>query len=521
MTRHTVAIGQALTSALLIHLSGGRIETHFHIFGSLAFLAFYRDLGVLVSATVVIALDHAVRGVFWPQSVYGVAVLQPWRWIEHSGWILFEDIFLAVAIAQSLKEMRADARRQAELESARDAALAASRAKSEFLSSMSHEIRTPMNAILGMTEVLVETRLDRDQHNHLKTIIKNGQVLAELINGILDLATFESGRLTLIERKFNLPQVTEKLCDSLRSHAHRKRLELTVSIAEEARVDLFGDHLRLRQILINLIGNAIKFTERGHVSLRIERVENDDAEEGSLRFAITDTGIGLSPQHIENIFTNFTQADSSNTRKYGGAGLGLALTSRLVELMGGRIWLASELGRGSTFYFTAPFRIAPPMDLEIPQSETTRALPPSDDVTTRHLRVLVVDDSADNRLVIKTYLKSLPWELAFAENGAEAISSFTSSDFDVVLMDIQMPVMDGDTATRAIREWERRHGRAHTPVIALTASAIGDDRRRTIGAGCDMHLTKPVKKGPLIAAIHEALEACHRARGDHRADVHP
>jgi hypothetical protein len=308
------------------------------------------------------------------------------------------------------------------------------------------------------------------------------------------------------------------LCETLRPRALQKHLELALNVADGIPANLIGDPGRLRQILLNLCDNAIKFSERGRILLRIE---NESPPQGKLSFALSDTGIGISREQTERIFANFTQSDSSNTKKYGGTGLGLSLAKRLIELMGGRIWLESELGRGSTFYFNARFSIdqetttitAQPAVESAPTTPqlAVSGAPNPYEIATRNLRVLVADDSPDNRLLIKTYLKKMPWELEFAENGAEAVTCFASKVFDVVLMDIQMPIMDGDTATRTIRECERQHGRGRTPVIAVTASALNDDRIRTLEAGCDLHLTKPLKKARLIEAIQKAIDGSRRS----------
>ena len=369
LTRHVVAIAQMLTSGLLIDLTGGRIETHFHYFGSLAFLAFYRDWHVLITASIVAAADHIFRGEYFPQSIYGVAAIQPWRWGEHIGWVVFTDFFLIISIVQSLNEMRAIACDRARLENvnteienevgirtaelretarelvaAREAALDASRAKSEFLSSMSHEIRTPMNAILGMAQVLEETPLNRDQQRYLEIMTNNGDALLDLINGILDLARIESGKMSLELAAFDLESVVDRTVETLGIRAHQKGLEMLARVMPGVPTQLIGDRLRVRQVLLNLIGNAVKFTEKGQVMLTVERDRESD-QPGHLHFSVADTGIGIAADKLDDVFASFTQADSSTTRQYGGSGLGLAIVRRLVELMGGRAWVESELGR--------------------------------------------------------------------------------------------------------------------------------------------------------------------------------
>jgi two-component system, sensor histidine kinase and response regulator len=371
LTRHVVAACEMMVSALLIDITGGRIETHFHIFGALALLSFYRDWRVLVTASLVVAIHHGIFGVFAPRDIYGVYMVQPWRWVEHTGWVVFEDVFLIISIMQSLKEMRSLAERQADLEAtnasvegkvalrtaeleqsrdelmvAREAALAASQAKSEFLSSMSHEIRTPMNAILGIAELIDESPLNPEQKKFLGIMRNNGDALLSLINDILDLAKIEAGRLTLEHVDFDLENLTDTVSETFGMRAHSKGLELAVHLMPDVPHRLLGDPLRLRQILINLIGNAIKFTETGHVVLTVE-CDSTATKPGALRFTVADTGIGIAEDKLDGVFANFTQADSSTTRRYGGSGLGLAIVKRLVALMDGRIWVESKLGAGS------------------------------------------------------------------------------------------------------------------------------------------------------------------------------
>jgi two-component system, sensor histidine kinase and response regulator len=534
---------------------------------------------------------------------------------------------------------------------ARETALAGSRAKSEFLSNMSHELRTPMNAILGMADLLAETPLSAEQQRYVHTMTSNGAGLLDLINSILDLAKIESGRLRLEETEFDLQELVERLSESLGLRAHEQQVELAARILPDVPLRLIGDQLRLRQVLINLVGNAIKFTERGEVVLTIEHDEATAAA-GMLRFSVRDTGIGIAREQLESVFDSFTQADSSSTRKYGGSGLGLAIAKRLVELQGGRIWVESEPGKGSTFYFTARFNVPdgapreaddhsaglkglrvlvvddnatnrlilretlarrgakiteadsgaaaleqwrraqalhkpyklilldcrmPGMDgfetaerlkreagdvrpvilmltsddlnarlariqelglsaylvKPIRSSELLRTIavaigrapaqlpkspqtPRPEAAPARHLSILLAEDSPDNRILIQHYVRNLPYTLDQAENGELAVEKFVRGRYDVVLMDMRMPTMDGYTAVREIRTWEREQARAATPIVALTASALETDVRNCLDAGCTVHLSKPVKKADLLRVIHEITNALPSSAG---ADV--
>ena len=384
-----------------------------------------------------------------------------------------------------------------ELKQAKAVAESANRTKSDFLASMSHEIRTPMNAIMGIADLLAKTSLSPEQEKYVQVFRRAGDNLLNLINDILDLSKVEASQLELERTGFSLKEQLEIVNEMVAARAHGKGLDLECDIAPDVPSELVGDPTRLRQVLLNLLGNAVKFTESGKVSLHVTR-EPNTAIRDALRFTVTDTGIGIPPEKLERVFERFTQADTSTTRRFGGSGLGLTISKRLVELMGGRIWVESEVGKGSMFAFTLPFEIWAGATLRgavLSGTDPELPLPP--------LRILLAEDSPDNCLVTLAYLEDTPYHVEIAETGAIACEMFASRHYDLVLMDRQMPVMDGLTATRKIRAFERLNDRPSTPIIALTASALKGDREMCLAAGCTAFLTKPIKQAVLLRAISE------------------
>jgi signal transduction histidine kinase/ActR/RegA family two-component response regulator len=405
------------------------------------------------------------------------------------------------------KEIAERERAEAELLETRDIALEASRTKSDFLANMSHEIRTPLNAIIGMAELLSETQLNPEQLEYVRVFGTAGDRLLNTINDILDLSKLEAGQVILEGVEFDLRELVENTVEVLGVGAHEKGLKLNCHFAPDVPTALVGDPGRLGPVITNLLGNAIKFTEKGEVAVHVEN-DPEANSPGALRFRVCDTGIGIPPDKLDVVFESFVQADSSTTREYGGSGLGLTISRRLIELMGGRIWVESTLGKGSIFHFTARF--------EMPDQSNTRGLnrgsaqelpsvASSATSEARALRILLVEDSKDNRMLIQAYLRATPHQITVAENGEIAVRKFVAGNYDLVLMDMQMPVMDGYAATKAIRKWESKQGVNPTAIIALTAYALKEEVQKSLDAGCTAHISKPIKKAQLFEGIYEQI----------------
>jgi len=389
------------------------------------------------------------------------------------------------------------------LKVAKEEAEAANRAKSMFLANVSHEIRTPLNGVIGMAQAMAADPLPDKQRERLEVIQMSGRGLMAILNDVLDMAKIESGKMALEEIEFDLFEVIGGAYSTFVTMIEEKGLTFDIAFAEDAQGRYRGDPMRLRQIIFNLVSNACKFTQKGRVRLQVSRVDGD------LVARVEDTGIGLTPEQLGELFKVFSQADSGTTRRFGGTGLGLCISQDLARMMGGEIAVASAPGCGSTFTLRAP--LAYLGDAKVrrePRSPAREAVAPS-----AALRVLAAEDNGVNRLVLQTLLEQIGFNTVMVENGAEALEAWRRSAWDLILMDVQMPVMDGLTATRLIRAEEARIGRTPTPIIAVTANTMAHHVAECRAAGMDSHIGKPLVAKDLIETLAAVYEQ-HLLRGD-------
>ncbi len=370
---------------------------------------------------------------------------------------------------------------------------------------MSHEIRTPLNGVVGIADVLARSDLSPSDRELVEIIRSSGQTLDRLLSDVLDVSRIESGRLEIQREPFHLADVVRTVATLAEPLARRKDLSLIVDIAGEAEAWVMGDVVRVNQILTNLVSNAIKFTEQGQVRLTVE-CEPDGTDAVVARFVVRDTGVGFDPTNKDAIFGRFQQADGSIPRRFGGSGLGMSISKQLAEMMDGTMDCDSTPGEGSVFSLRLPMQRA-----QSPAEAAAQAAPAETIDTRAPLRVLLAEDHAINRKVVALMLSQVGAELTSVEDGAQALKAFESACFDVVLMDMQMPVMDGLTATRAIRARERLAGLQPTPIFMLTANALGEHVEACRQAGADLHISKPVTSAALLAALAKVDRTAGRA----------
>jgi signal transduction histidine kinase/DNA-binding response OmpR family regulator len=428
-----------------------------------------------------------------------------YKWYFYRGKAVWDDTGKPVRIIGSIENIDDRKKNEQELKEAKIAAEAANMAKSEFLANMSHEIRTPMNGVIGMTDLLLDTKLDEEQTEFLQAIKVSGETLIRAINNILDFSGIEAGKLELYDQLFDIRETVDRIADIFSVYAKKKGITFQYAVKPDVPQFLVGDPHRLTQVITNLLSNAMKFTEHGSVILTVESSCQQALKDGDLvqvLFKVSDTGIGISTEKIESIFQSFNQANGSFTRKYGGTGLGLTISKKLVKMMSGTIWVTSTVGQGSTFSFTVGFGQPEQLaDKDEDTKELSAEIPIDHTASkTETLRVLLAEDNLLNQKLMCAIMSKEGWEITTASDGASAVSLAGTGNFDIILMDVQMPRLDGLEATRIIRQKEKAFG-SHVPIVAITAYAMAEDKGRCLQAGMDDYISKPINRSEMIQKI--------------------
>jgi signal transduction histidine kinase/ActR/RegA family two-component response regulator len=483
-TRHTVAVAQMLMSALLISLTGGRIETHFHVFGSLVILSFYHDWRVLIPATIVVGLDHVLRGIYWPYTVYGVLSASPWRSVEHAGWVAFETVFLVISCLRNVRKMRLIANRRAKLEASEESACAANRAKDQFLGVLSHELRSPLTPVLAVVSYLVKqtSKLPAELRNEIEMIRRNVELEARLIDDLLDITRIANGKLELTLEVTDVHLAIRDAGDICAQDIRTKNLAVEWDLAAPAHW-VMADRVRLQQVCWNILNNAVKFTPSG--GSIIVRSRNDAA--GHFMLEMEDTGIGIEPEQLDHIFDAFEQGQRSITRKFGGLGLGLAISKSLVDSHNGRLE-ASSRGKNTGTTFKLVLK-------SVAEERGEAASQPASLDQNHKLRILVVDDHDDTRRVLANLLRIKGHEVLTAMDVGSALETLSRESIDVLLSDIGLPDGTGYDLMERAKTFQRFMG------IALSGFGTAEDILRATDSGFAHHLIKPVNVDQLQAVL--------------------